>query len=243
MQRTIAWSLTAVVLGAVVALVLTVLLGRASSVAQPVPAALPTAPEQPAADPTPTAVASSPSTTAPSDDAEDDAEHAPAVTARSGRLADVQADQEPAPVSLDVTSIGVDDAPIDPVAVESDGGMEIPVDIRRVGWYEYGPTPGEDEGSAVLTAHIDSREQGKGVFYDLDGLGDGDTIDVTMDDGSVRSFEVFETRQIPKVDLPTGDLFRREGAPVLALITCGGEFDPSSRHYLDNIVVLASPTG
>jgi hypothetical protein len=64
-----------------------------------------------------------------------------------------------------------------------------------------------------------------------------------MSDGSVRRFTVDEIQQIPKVDLPTGDLFRRDGAPRLALITCGGEFDAASRHYRDNIVVLASPAG
>jgi hypothetical protein len=47
----------------------------------------------------------------------------------------------------------------------------------------------------------------------------GDTVDVEMSDGTTRTFVVDEVRQIPKVDLPTGDLFRRDGAPQLALIT------------------------
>jgi hypothetical protein len=68
-------------------------------------------------------------------------------------------------------------------------------------------------------------------------------VEVVMDDGTLRPFTVEEIRQIPKVDLPTGELFRRDGAPRLALITCGGTFDPSSRHYRDNLVVLATPAG
>lgn len=64
-----------------------------------------------------------------------------------------------------------------------------------------------------------------------------------MSDGTTRTFAVDEVRQIPKVGLPTGELFRRDGSPQLALITCGGEFDASSRHYRDNLVVLATPVG
>jgi LPXTG-site transpeptidase (sortase) family protein len=180
----------------------------------------------------------------PSPDAEPPpAPSAPKVPTSSARLEDVNAAQEPTPVGLSSEKIGVSGAPIDPVGIESNGTMEIPTDISRIGWYEYGPSPGKQPGSAVLTAHIDSRTQGKGVFYHLDAMAAGDTVDVEMSDGTTRTFVVDEVRQIPKVDLPTGDLFRRDGAPQLALITCGGEFDASSRHYRDNLVVLATPAG
>lgn len=250
MQRSLGWALTAGVIAAVLALALTVLggvttgrgddpAGRQAAAADPpesagVPAPTPTLPSTPSATPT---------TPGDTEATSEDAEAASEIDVRSARLADVQAEQEPAPVALDVETIGIDDAPIDPVGILPDGSMEIPEDIRRIGWYEYGPSPGEAEGSAVITAHIDSRTQGRGVFYYLDELAPGERVEVTMSDGSTRAFEVFETRQIPKVDLPTGDLFRRDGAPVLALITCGGEFDESSRHYQDNIVVLATPIG
>lgn len=167
---------------------------------------------------------------------------APTVATRSARLADLDNEQV-TPVSLDVDAIGITGAPVDAVGVETDGAMEIPVDVSRVGWYEYGPAPGADAGSAVLTAHIDSRTQGRGVFYDLDALDAGDTVDVGMSDGSSATFAVDEIRQVPKVDLPTGDIFRRDGDARLALITCGGAFDETSRHYLDNLVVFATPAG
>lgn len=67
-------------------------------------------------------------------------------------------------------AIDIADAPIHAVGVEPDGSMEIPDDVSRIGWYEYGPAPGDATGSAVLTAHIDSRTQGRGVFYDLDAV-------------------------------------------------------------------------
>lgn len=256
MRRTIAWGVTAAVLSGLVAFVVTaVVVAPDAPVADDDLAALAasartseavTADDRPTTDPPP--ATPPPSTPAPSDpvpsepgDRADDG--AGAVGVSSARLSDVQDDPEPTPVALEVPSIGVADAPIDPVGIEPDGAMEIPEDIRRIGWYEYGPEPGADQGSAVLTAHIDSRTQGRGVFYDLDELAIGEPIEVTMSDGSVRRFEALGTRRIPKVDLPTGEVFRRDGEPVLALITCGGEFDPSSRHYRDNIVVLATPLG
>ncbi len=233
-RRAIAW-MTAAIVVAVSAVVAAVALAPTPSVAQPPAAgavAVAAQTLQPAsvAGPTqpPSAAAATPAAST-------------RVRTRSARLEDVFGQRPPAPVGLDVDAIAIAAAPVDPVGVEPGGSMEIPTDISRVGWYEYGPAPGDDEGTAVLTAHVDSRIQGKGVFYDLDALRPGDAVDVVMDDGTSRAFVVDEVRQIPKVDLPTGELFRRDGEPRLALITCGGDFDPSSRHYRDNLVVLATP--
>lgn len=238
MRHTVAWALVAAVVVGAIALGATMLLmapdQRADDVVRAqAPAAPPTTPApSPAPEPEPSE---------PTDDPSPRIAESDRVAVSSARLSDVNADDDPAPVRLVVDDIAISGAPIDPVGVEPDGGMEIPTDVSRVGWYEYGPQPGADQGTAVLTAHIDDRTQGKGVFYDLDELAAGDDIAVEMDDGSVERFTVDEIRQIPKVDLPTGDLFRRDGAPRLALITCGGQFDEASRHYLDNIVVLAPP--
>ncbi len=50
-----------------------------------------------------------------------------------------------------------------------------------------------------------------------------------------------ERLQVDKDELPTQELFRVTGTPTLTLITCGGSFDRSVRHYEDNIVVRAVP--
>jgi len=233
----LAGAITAAILAAVIAAAVTLLAARGGP---PSNAA--------AVGPTPSPVASPampsprPERTEPAPSAEPDRDAAPKVATRSARLEDVVTDQV-TPTSLDIDAIDIADAPVDAVGVEPDGSMEIPADVSRIGWYEFGPAPGDEGGSAVLTAHIDSRTQGRGVFYHLDAVASGDTVDVGMSDGSTRTFVVDEIRQIPKVDLPTGDIFRRDGEARLALITCGGAFDPSSRHYLDNLVVLATPTG
>jgi hypothetical protein len=46
-----------------------------------------------------------------------------------------------------------------------------------------------------------------------------------------------------KEELPVDQLFAREGAPVLTLVTCGGAFDRAEQRYLDNTVVSAAPLG
>lgn len=235
--------ITAAILAAVIAAVVTVLGVRlqgqqaADGIDRPDPQA--TAPAEAGV-----VAPSAPPTTAPSapPSGAPDTDSTPSVATQSARLADVQPSEPVTPQRLTVPAIGVAGAPVDPVGVDPDGTMEIPTDVRRVGWYDYGPAPGDDEGSAVLTAHVDSREQGAGVFYDLDGLTRGDVVEVGMSDGTSRTFVVEEVRQIPKVDLPTGDLFRRDGRHQVALITCGGDFDASSRHYQDNLVVIATPT-
>lgn len=238
----VAGAITAAVLAALIAAVATVLVSRlsaadttavADAASQPAPSASPVTQVQERTEP-------APPPPSPSPEPEQDT---PKVATNSARLEDVQAQQALVPTSLDVEAIGIADAPIDAVGVEPDGSMEIPVDVSRIGWYEYGPEPGADAGSSVLTAHVDSRTQGAGVFYDLDDLAEGDTVEVGMSDGTTRDFVVDEIGQIPKVDLPTGDIFRRDGEPRLALITCGGEFDESSRHYRDNLVVFAAPVG
>jgi hypothetical protein len=43
-----------------------------------------------------------------------------------------------------------------------------------------------------------------------------------------------------QAELPP-EVFAAGGPPRLVLITCGGAFDRSTRHYADNVVVFADP--
>jgi sortase (surface protein transpeptidase) len=79
------------------------------------------------------------------------------------------------------------------------------------------------------------------VFFDLRSLAEGDEVSVTGPDGAERRFRVTERFQVDKDSLPVEELFRTTGEPTLTLITCGGIFDRSIRHYEDNIVVRAVP--
>ena len=148
------------------------------------------------------------------------------------------AEAAPAPASparVVIPAIDVDSEVID-VGLLPDGAMEVP-DFGLAGWYELGPKPGE-VGPAVITAHVDSRD-GPDVFFRLDELEEGDEIHVEDADGQVETFAVTGSELTPKDELPTERIWSNEDAPVLRLITCGGEFDRSARSYLSNTIVYA----
>jgi len=145
----------------------------------------------------------------------------------------------PVPVGLHLETIGVDDAAIIPVGVLENGEMEIP-GASEVGWYRFGPSPGEI-GSAVLAAHI-AYDGRNGVFRQLDQVQKGDAVEVAYDDGTTSRFEVTEIAQYGKTDLPFDRIFAKDGAAGLVLISCGGTFNESLRSYEDNIVVYAVPS-
>jgi sortase (surface protein transpeptidase) len=164
----------------------------------------------------------------------------PAIEVSSARLADRRPKVVgPPPARLRIPSIGVD-AAIVPVALdEPTGSMEIPADIATVGWYRFGPSPGQ-AGSSLLVGHVDSSALGAGVFFKLRMVRVGSVVSITFADGAVARFRVMGRRSYPKAELPE-ELFARSGNPVLTLITCGGAFDRSTRHYVDNVVVYAIP--
>lgn len=141
------------------------------------------------------------------------------------------------PVRITVPAIGVD-AQIVAVGLEDDGAMQTP-DFGLAGWYTEGPRPG-DTGPAVVVAHVDSR-QGPDVFYDLQDLNPGDEITIQQTDGRTARFRVDSPpEQLDKDELPADRIWAPTPQPALRLITCGGEFDESVRHYTDNIIVFAS---
>lgn len=137
--------------------------------------------------------------------------------------------------ALDVTTRIV------PVGLDANDALEIPDDIRIVGWYELGVPPGADRGSAVLVAHRDGREQGRGVFYDLGQLDVDDRIRVRTDADELLDYVVVARESIRKKGLPYEEIFAVDGPPRLTLISCGGYYDPDNGGYQDNIVVTAVP--
>ncbi len=145
----------------------------------------------------------------------------------------------PAPVRLEVPARGVT-AAVDAVGVEPDGQMTVPAAVDRVGWYRFGPAPGED-GSAVLAGHVDSATQGLGALAPLRGAEPGDEVLVTDAAGATSRWRIVSRELIEKRALPLDQLFRRDGPPRLTLLTCGGPFLPEFGSYRDNLVVVAEP--
>jgi LPXTG-site transpeptidase (sortase) family protein len=161
------------------------------------------------------------------------------IEVHSARPADLEPlFRGPRPRRLVIPRLGVA-APVDPMGIRPGGAMEIPDDVRTVGWYRFGPSPG-GPGSAVLVGHVDSRVAGPGVFFRLSTLRQGDEVRVQLAGGRWRAFEVVSRRLVPKDDIPAG-AFVRHGRPILTLITCGGGFDPAVGAYTHNVVVAAVP--
>jgi len=142
------------------------------------------------------------------------------------------------PAAVRIPAIAVD-APVLAVGVEPDGALVVPESVLDVGWYQGSATPGS-AGVTLLTSHLDTRSQGRGVFAGLVELTVGDTIELEDARGAVTGWRVVAREQRRKTDLPP-ELFARSGAPLVALVTCGGPFDQASRSYRDNVIVWAEP--
>lgn len=149
-------------------------------------------------------------------------------------------DLSKSPRYLAIPSLGVS-APVDRVGVTSDGLVEVPEDVGRVGWYKHSQVAGAESGSIVVVGHRDGVSQGAGAFYSLGKLVPGDTVVLTLESGQERRYEVVSRESFSKGKAPLDELFSRRGPARLTLITCGGPFDSSTLGYTDNIVVTAVP--
>ena len=81
---------------------------------------------------------------------------------------------------------------------------------------------------------------GKGVFFDLSHLVAGNTVTFFRADGKIAVYRVDKVEQYPKSSFPTQEVYGNTARPTMRLITCGGQFDPQARSYLDNIIVFGT---
>ena len=88
-----------------------------------------------------------------------------------------------------IDTVDVPRFPVRAIGLEPDGQLEIP-DETEIGWYQYGATAGQP-GATVLAAHV-TWNRTPGPFARLGTVDPGARIDVTLDDGSVRRYEVVE---------------------------------------------------
>ena len=144
------------------------------------------------------------------------------------------------PVALDIPSIGVHSSLLS-LGVNDDGTIEVPsgASYDDAGWYKFSPTPGS-LGPAIILGHVDSGARGASVFFELGHLRPGDRVMVTRLDRSIAVFEITGVRRYAKVRFPTQLVYGNTDHAALRLITCGGSFDFSTGHYVDNVVVFAS---
>lgn len=143
------------------------------------------------------------------------------------------------PVRLRIPAIGVS-ARIIPVGVATTGELGIPADPSVVGWWAGGASPGQPAGATVLVGHIDSAASGPGALFRLADLRPGAVVSLTAGRRTWQ-YAVQALRAYPKDSLPSGVIFGQRVTPRLVIVSCGGPFDSTTGHYLDNIVAYAIP--
>ena len=143
------------------------------------------------------------------------------------------------PVSVSIPEIGVRSKLLS-LGLNPDGSIAVPslaTSADEAAWYKYSVTPGQ-VGAAVIEGHVDSY-QGPAVFFRLGALRPGNQIDVTLADGITAVFRVTGVREYAKDKYPAATIYGPTDDAALRLITCGGDFDYATRHYLSSVVVFA----
>jgi hypothetical protein len=130
---------------------------------------------------------------------------------------------------------------VDAVSTTSDGLLDVPDDIRTVGWWRGGSRIGDPFGSTLIAAHIDSRTQGLGPYAELLRVERGARI-VVRSRHLVQRFAVTSLRVFPRTSLAkTTDLFSPSGPRRLTMVTCAGPYDAAQGGYQNLAVVTARP--
>jgi len=121
------------------------------------------------------------------------------------------------------------------------GELQIPENVSHVGWWDGSAFAGDPFGSTVLAGHIDSAEQGLGIFTELLHLEIGDVLTLSSETAEVR-YRVTSTALVDKDVLASDtDTFDQTGKHRLVLITCWGRWRPDVHSYESNFVVVAEP--
>lgn len=150
------------------------------------------------------------------------------------------ATQASQPVRMTLRRLGID-ALVLPVTVGADGLLAVPANPRQLGWWAQSARPGMPSGSVVIDGHVDSATRGLGALFRLSEAAPGDDVVVTNSAGATTNYTVAARRSYAKTSLPVAEVFARDVGPRLVLVTCGGRFDPTTRHYADNVVIYAVP--
>lgn len=162
-----------------------------------------------------------------------------AVQRADASLAALAARRTAAPLRVRVPALGMD-ADVRPVGVGGDRQMSLPDDPRVLGWYRFGPSPGDD-GSVVLAGHVDSRRFGVGPLVALQAVEVGTEVQVVTGPEKVRTYRVDSVERFDQQALPAA-VFARTGPERLRLVTCTGPYLPEAGGYQQNLVVTAVPT-
>jgi LPXTG-site transpeptidase (sortase) family protein len=145
-----------------------------------------------------------------------------------------------APIAQIVIPAAGVDAPVNVKGVDENNVMETPDGAWDVVWYDFSSKPGWGS-NAVFSGHVDYHDVGPAVFWNLGDLLANDVVEVRLDDGSVYKYAVVSSNVV------SGELSGEEvreivGATpreIVTLITCTGDFNPSTGQYDQRLIVRA----
>jgi LPXTG-site transpeptidase (sortase) family protein len=141
------------------------------------------------------------------------------------------------PVRLRIPTINVD-ANFIAVGFTHDGAMDVPRGPAEVGWFSFGPRPGEN-GSSVVDGHSGWKNNIPAVFDNLYKLKKGDKIYVEDDGGAIITFVVRESKKYGPHDNVPEVFITNDGKSHLNLITCTGIWNIFSKSRSNRLVVFA----
>ena len=156
------------------------------------------------------------------------------------------------PVSFSWPAVGIEPTEIEHIGLDERGNLGSPSDKTKVGWYMYGPKPGESRGNTITDAHWYDNDTAvvKNDFRQRVGAAVGSIISLEMDNGSTCNYQVEWQVTVDKFDEENGfpALVKRENLydhtsqrfENLVFMTCDGEWNWVGTSQ-DEIVVLAVP--
>jgi len=142
-------------------------------------------------------------------------------------------------------------------ALNPDRTLYVPPDPEQIAWASDDAMPGSSRGTAILVSHVNYVIDGRtvaGAFADLAEYVDhgiGRIITLHLADGRTLRYRIQGGREYSKTDLAQHPQLRRvlydqshaygTGTGRLLLVSCGGNFDPNTGEYEDNVFVYALP--
>lgn len=138
------------------------------------------------------------------------------------------------PRYLTIEKLGVYNARVIAVGINSKGELGTPNNIFDIGWYDASGKPGHG-GTMLLDGH-NGGPNIHGVFKDLPSLVQGDIVKIERGDGTVFKYKVVENYSVllseANVEMNTAMRSPESGRESLTLISCTGEWSQAQGTYL-----------
>lgn len=145
------------------------------------------------------------------------------------------------PRYLSIEKLGVKNARILGLGINSKGEVDTPANIFDTAWYTSSGKPGAG-GTMLINGHNGGPTK-DGVFKHLPDLTDGDIVVIERGDGQIFKYKVVESKTIPldQADayMATAQKSPEKGKESLTLISCTGQWSQAQQTYLSRQFVRA----